>query len=927
MAVDAVVSVLAEKLANLLIQEAVFFHGMQDQIEWVKAKLIRMQCLARHRHLQPQESTKTEESSKEDMWKKVMGFAGDTLTIEQMEKSLSDFLKERWYLIVMDDLHLVRDLLLSKTKEANFVHVYENIDSTSTDGVKIRRHAAHYTVSKLSSFTEHLRSFLVFNSRTGGIDGDIIGGFLDRCLHNRGFRFLKVLDLEGVFRPTLPEALGELIHLRYLGLRRTTTCHLTLSLGNLRNLGTLDLKNSKIWSPNGQRKYWALQSRMCNLFPSDHRDTWISKLSSQADSTYDCISRDSCAVLIDFVTQVDRHRDNEIMISCMASSGASESQSAQMDTDCDINDAAKLTRSLRQCTNCQKVTARWHPEDACMPVLEEVPVFYPTEEEFRDTLKYIAGIRPRAEPYGICRIVPPPSWKPLCLLKEKNIWENSKFATHIQRVDKLQNHDSLRKMSRIYSNMKKKKRQRGSSGLECGIGNGDIMGPAEAGSHAAQSFDSGGNLTALQKQLEPSVENIEGEYWPLVEKPTEEIEVLYGADLETGVAVDFQMSVWQWISKSVLFIILFLVEDHHLYLSNYMHWSAPKMWYGILGSDSLKLDAAVKKYLPDLFEEQPDLIHKLVTQLSSTVLKSKGVPIYRCVQHPREFVLTFPRAYHSGFNCGFNPGYLLERNAVELYREQGRKTSISHDKLLLGAARESVRAHWKLLLQRKNTLDNLRWKDVCGKDGILAKALKTRVELECMRREYLCTSSQSRKMDISYDAISERECSVCLYDLHMSAMCCQCPPERDCNLHMAKLDLRLALSSYVSKDNLQVTGHVMPFPQKKTKLKEHESQDVVTTSILESSIPRIVPEIKAPVSQVASLRELKEKELTTAITTNSTDILDETSSLQKEKPSEAVLVSKAMKKSSVPCEFSHEKEAADPSFHFREKEFFVATLN
>ena len=29
-------------------------------------------------------------------------------------------------------------------------------------------------------------------------------------------------------------------------------------------------------------------------------------------------------------------------------------------------------------------------------------------------LNYMASIRPEAEPYGMCRIVPPPSWVPLC---------------------------------------------------------------------------------------------------------------------------------------------------------------------------------------------------------------------------------------------------------------------------------------------------------------------------------------------------------------------------------------------------------------------------------------------------------------------------------------------------------------------------------
>nr|CAD1823342.1 unnamed protein product [Ananas comosus var. bracteatus] len=38
------------------------------------------------------------------------------------------------------------------------------------------------------------------------------------------------------------------------------------------------------------------------------------------------------------------------------------------------------------------------------------PVFYPTEEEFVDPLAYIDRIRPLAEPFGICRIVPPKSW-------------------------------------------------------------------------------------------------------------------------------------------------------------------------------------------------------------------------------------------------------------------------------------------------------------------------------------------------------------------------------------------------------------------------------------------------------------------------------------------------------------------------------------
>lgn len=39
--------------------------------------------------------------------------------------------------------------------------------------------------------------------------------------------------------------------------------------------------------------------------------------------------------------------------------------------------------------------------------------------------------------------------------------------------------------------------------------------------------DSRSNITKLQEQWEPTLEDIEGEYWRMVEKPTEEIEVGY----------------------------------------------------------------------------------------------------------------------------------------------------------------------------------------------------------------------------------------------------------------------------------------------------------------------------------------------------------------------------------------------------------------
>ena len=123
-----------------------------------------------------------------------------------------------------------------------------------------------------------------------------------------------------------------------------------------------------------------------------------------------------------------------------------------------------------------------------------------------------------------------------------------------------------------------------------------------------------------------------------------------------------------------------------------------------------------------------------VTQLSPSVLKSEGVPVYRVVQKAGEFVLTFPRAYHAGFNCGFNCAEAVNvapfdwlphgQCAVELYSEQCRKTSVSHDKLLMSAAREAVKSLWQFSFLGKNSSEIMRWRSVCGKDGLLTRAIK-----------------------------------------------------------------------------------------------------------------------------------------------------------------------------------------------------------
>lgn len=66
--------------------------------------------------------------------------------------------------------------------------------------------------------------------------------------------------------------------------------------------------------------------------------------------------------------------------------------------------------------------------------LEEAPVFYPTEEQFSDPLRFIAQIREQSEPYGICRIVPPKSWNPPFAIESQSFV----FPTKHQSIHQLQ---------------------------------------------------------------------------------------------------------------------------------------------------------------------------------------------------------------------------------------------------------------------------------------------------------------------------------------------------------------------------------------------------------------------------------------------------------------------------------------------------------
>ncbi|KAG7216008.1 hypothetical protein INR49_003530 [Caranx melampygus] len=209
------------------------------------------------------------------------------------------------------------------------------------------------------------------------------------------------------------------------------------------------------------------------------------------------------------------------------------------------------------------------------------------------------------------------------------------------------------------------------------------------------------------------------------------------------------------------------IEDHWSYSINYLHWGEPKTWYGAPGFAAEQLEEVMKKLAPELFESQPDLLHQLVTIMNPNTLMAYGVPIYRTNQCAGEFVITFPRAYHSGFNQGFNFAEAVNFCTVD-WMPLGRQC-VDHYRLL---HRYNVFSHDEMVCNMASKADTL--------DVVLASAVHK--DMVIMIREEQELREKVRKMGVldckqaKYDHLQddERQCAKCRTTCYLSAVTCSC---------------------------------------------------------------------------------------------------------------------------------------------------------
>ncbi|KFW73818.1 Lysine-specific demethylase 5B, partial [Phalacrocorax carbo] len=281
---------------------------------------------------------------------------------------------------------------------------------------------------------------------------------------------------------------------------------------------------------------------------------------------------------------------------------------------------------------------------------------------------------------------------------------------------------------------------------------------------ASKEFGSGFPVRGGKFKVRPEEEEYLDSGWNLNNMPVMEQSVL------AHITADICGMKLPWLYVGMCFSsFCWHIEDHWSYSINYLHWGEPKTWYGAPGYAAEQLEDVMKKLAPELFESQPDLLHQLVTIMNPNTLMAHGVPVYRTNQCAGEFVITFPRAYHSGFNQGFNFAEAvnfctvdwlpLGRQCVEHYRRLNRYCVFSHDEMICKMA------------SKADVLDVVVASTV-------QKDMAIMIEDEKRLREKVdklgVTDSERVAFELFPD--DERQCLKCKTTCFMSAVYCPCKP-------------------------------------------------------------------------------------------------------------------------------------------------------
>ncbi|XP_043483616.1 lysine-specific demethylase lid isoform X3 [Leptopilina heterotoma] len=300
-------------------------------------------------------------------------------------------------------------------------------------------------------------------------------------------------------------------------------------------------------------------------------------------------------------------------------------------------------------------------------------------------------------------------------------------------------------------------------------------------------------------------------------------------------------------------------EDHWSYSINYLHWGEPKTWYGVPGSLAERFEESMKSAAPELFHSQPDLLHQLVTIMNPNILTNEGVPVFRTDQHAGEFVVTFPRAYHAGFNQGYNFAEAVNFAPAD-WLKVGREC-ISHYSNL---RRFCVFSHDELVCKMSLEPDALDIGVATSTYHDMLQMVDDEKKLRKNLLEWGVTEAEREAFELLPD--DERQCEACKTTCFLSAVTCSCQSSQlVCLRHFTDL-----CECLPEKHTLRYryTLDELPIMLQKLKLKA-ESFDSWVAKVKEAMDPdgeKIeLHELKELLTE-AEAKKFPESELLTALT-------------------------------------------------------------
>ena len=195
------------------------------------------------------------------------------------------------------------------------------------------------------------------------------------------------------------------------------------------------------------------------------------------------------------------------------------------------------------------------------------------------------------------------------------------------------------------------------------------------------------------------------------------------------------------------------LEDHFTYSVNYQFSGHPKIWYCIKISDSDKFHEYIKQKYPDFMRRQKDILHQLTMTISPYDIdlhERIGIKFFKACQKPYEYIITFPKCWHFGFNLGFNHNeavnfilpnwipYAIEADNV--YRRDGRKNVFDIYKLIQKniVVNNNISYSEKLFEHVKRVIENIQLSvEILITEKLIDKYTPTKLDLSPYSNSYL----------------------------------------------------------------------------------------------------------------------------------------------------------------------------------------------